>query len=278
MRNLREWLHGRKCERMRKLPTPPMPALPAVRRPLTASCKPATTENSPFFKRLPFEIRRLILIEAFGDRTVHFDLRLLPPLKSRFVGQSSASESAEVHHASLRPMTDHDFSKPWQWQWRGSECHALHHKLPFIATHKSDCCWKGKADLCDAFPGEAPTKCIIGVMSWLLTCRQAYVEGVEVLYQTNWVSIEGSHLVPQLPKLLPPQRLLAIGSVALQCKVCLWRKEPLVNDHDNDYLPVANMQEFVSALNLLPTLLPNIRHLYVSLHEDTEGPGRLGFR
>ena len=65
--------------------TPPLPTFPTCRPRRLITCDETANDPnvansaSPFFQLLPPEIRRDILISAFGDRTLHLDLRLVHP-------------------------------------------------------------------------------------------------------------------------------------------------------------------------------------------------------
>jgi hypothetical protein len=96
--------------------------LPALPEPLTSSVVSGVS-NSAFFQQLPLHLRRDILIEAFGNRTLHltvcFDHPPVP-LRERILRPS------RKYHAALSrfyPSNLQDFSKPKLWHWRSSTCH-----------------------------------------------------------------------------------------------------------------------------------------------------------
>lgn len=127
--------------------------------------------KSSFFQRLPFEIRHKILTEAFGDMTVHMDLRYdRPPVPSRGPKFSHAG----VHAPGGRPKLDK--SKPKQWRWWSSVCHRSA-PIPLGESWSTkpfeDGCRWGEGYWCESWPGETQHKCFIGAMGWLLSCRQA---------------------------------------------------------------------------------------------------------
>ncbi|EAS34741.3 uncharacterized protein CIMG_00095 [Coccidioides immitis RS] len=225
--------------------------------PLTSTpCLPSATANSALFQRIPPEIRRLILVEAFGESPMHFDLRLLHPLKKH---PPKRSGTHGPRHANLDHSARDEFA-PRQWQW----CSSATNSLTWTTCHL------GASSCCDAWPGKMPMKCLIGAMGWLLTCRQAYVEGVEVLYGTNRIRIEGTYLLRRLPDLLLPQRRAAIRSVQLYWNIHPWLDSPGSRKREK-YPPGSDMEGFISLLNIFPEVLPNIRFLYLSLQ------GNLGF-
>lgn len=113
-----------------------IPHLPVERpRPLTPSHEsrllPITPTNatakSDFFQCLPAEIRRQILIEAFGDRIMHMDLSYNHPVSQRSrIAKSKVNhrglmfENEEIYPSPIKYNT----SKPKRWQWNlSSVCH-----------------------------------------------------------------------------------------------------------------------------------------------------------
>lgn len=185
----------------------PVPALPIVRpRLLTPSASmedlsfSATnvTAQCAFFGRLPFEIRRRILVEAFGGHIVHMDLSFdhpeLPIDEAYFDG---SSENFPIHgnrHLDDRknchmevPQLRVDKSLPKEWIWRSSECHRRYpwkgrdelkeRQVDRFTNAAEDRCRFGGVwpRMCQWWSGDGPSKCCVGAMGWLLSCRQAYV-------------------------------------------------------------------------------------------------------
>jgi hypothetical protein len=168
--------------------------------------------NYGLFEHLPLEIRQQILGHAFGNRTLHVDLTFDHPLfrkpqdspqqkkiKSAFVPRRTRSNAATgTPHCGFGTNLIRDTRQSKQWQWFSCVCHrrvvreeeddASSARKPRIEPHEDDC-----------IPGElvgkraghlttAPTlcrcettdhnssptdDCFIGVMGWLLACRQA---------------------------------------------------------------------------------------------------------
>ena len=189
---------------------PPLPTLPQARpRVLTPSpsretltlSAAAATSNSSFFQNLPFEIRHKILKEAFGNYTMHMHLSCdIPkvPLSIRRQ-QDPKQRHANIKKVPPRPQPPSKFSIPKKktWQWWSCICHR--------ATPRSISQWQARTWLerpcydgcyttmhstwCDFWPGEAPGKCFIGVMGWLLSCRQASVplfQSFELTSYAGW--------------------------------------------------------------------------------------------
>jgi hypothetical protein len=169
---------------------PPLPILPQVRpRVLTpASSTTFLTGHAPavdasaqssLFRRLPYELRRKILIEAFGEQVVHLHLFL-----GGHEGKDKGDKEAIRHsHANLIPPRKRDLesaSLTWnhnKWCWHGSVCHRGAPTSMSKGVWKlAEChCLDGDSTMCEFWAGEIPGKCFIGIMGWLLSCRQAFV-------------------------------------------------------------------------------------------------------
>lgn len=143
--------------------------------------------GSRLFQVLPREIRREILVFAFGNRTMHMDLSFVHPERDwnpkDLPMTTHAGINAAVVKASSRapPVVRRDTDAPKSWQWWGSVCHRkqpdhLRTNLGRLQGERepgSDFCRFGAPHHCKDWPGEYPLKCRIGAMGWLLTCRQA---------------------------------------------------------------------------------------------------------
>ncbi|KAK2867987.1 hypothetical protein FQN49_003277 [Arthroderma sp. PD_2] len=125
---------------------------------------------------------------------------------------------------------------------------------------------------------DEPGRCNIGAMGWLLTCRQAYIEGIQVLYTETRLCIQGTYLLRRLPDLLLPQRCSAIRSVELYWNIHPWRDHPASRSVHPPYRgrprfpPGSDMEGFISLLKALPAILPNLVRLYLSLQGDLYQP------
>lgn len=132
--------------------------------------------SSAFFQRLPLDVRRLVLIEAFGGRTMHVDLQHRP----RPGGGDVVSE--------LRSAMSGMYGQAGQtrsWQWYGCVCHrdpewrVRHRRIGDVSVSepiKDRCIEPGGHDgaqECVNWSCEKPLKCRVGAMGWLRTCRQA---------------------------------------------------------------------------------------------------------
>lgn len=171
--------------RLPVLPNPqPRPITPPSSVSEDLPSKSAITRNVGAFARLPFELRQRILVEAFGEQTIHIDLVYGRP---REEDKPQGGASNKYHHLrrAPRPSKEEQRSsalykfKPKRWRWYSSVCHSV---APFeiqpwsrMDEPSNDAC-AATSDIlhhCSWWPGEAPHKCQIGIIGWLLTCRQA---------------------------------------------------------------------------------------------------------
>lgn len=187
------------------LPTPPSTGEDATTRgvPKTA---PAP-QNGIFFERLSPDLRRIILVEAFGDRVVHMDLRYDRPLRARPPRKFMHAGGVDVldqGHSASRQMR-----KPRAWQWYSCVCHrdpvwfmerwhGAKLDVGDMASHPvMDSCLRRRPQSCDSPPGDTGdmSRCFLGVMGWLMTCRQAYVRSpmLHCLAQTGCKSPQLAH-------------------------------------------------------------------------------------
>ncbi|KAH8172089.1 hypothetical protein LIA77_08857 [Sarocladium implicatum] len=158
--------------------------------------------NGPFFTRLPFEVRQQVLCEAFGGNTLHMDFRYDGKRNVPKYGASPADAS------------------PANSCWWGAVCHRLkppHLRKSFDRLYGAlepaeDTCRFERPYHCKEWPGSDEVKCKIGAMGWLRSCRQAYTEGVRVLYGNNTIHMAGPQLVRNMAILLVPRRLSNITS------------------------------------------------------------------
>ena len=114
------------------------------------------TASGAFFA-MPFELREQIYVAAFGGRTIHICHQKLPPTPGR------------SWYADYRGIRKRKPSPTWAW-W-GSVCY----RHPGLLA-----CWDTCQDSfypasCAFNPEDMPGELVIGIMGWLLTCRQALV-------------------------------------------------------------------------------------------------------
>ncbi|CAH0056385.1 unnamed protein product [Clonostachys solani] len=180
--------------------------------------------RSPFFTKLPPEIREMILVEAFGNQTIHLDLSLRYPFYE-MRGQPKIITGRFYHfcaHAKIRPLSfecyspdvdmvdevsTYDTTKRKEWRWLSCICHRqppTEKRLPFgrrqnhcastLHEPHADRCLAGRG-YCPLWPGAWPSKCFVGVYGWLLSCRQAYMETHEILFRLNTFHISSPVLL-----------------------------------------------------------------------------------
>lgn len=152
--------------------------LPSPRRRITLTSFDTTACR---FFQLPYDIRSMVLSLAFGGQTLHVDI----------VRQGEA------------------------WQWRGAVCDRNGSRLPSMRH-----AWIGPwNDPCLQWAYERKEKFLeeynVGIMGFLLSCRQAYAESIDVLYSANCINIQSQHLLLHLPQLIPLNRLASITSLEM---------------------------------------------------------------
>ncbi|KAJ3526415.1 hypothetical protein NM208_g11202 [Fusarium decemcellulare] len=249
---------------------PEMPCLPNPRpHALTPSASTqdltVPAQPSPLFDKLPPEIRRAILVVAFGDRTVHMDLILDHPLNP-----GDPEKAARMPYSHRRPQTNYlvgvDKSQPIRWQWRGCTCHRIppdhcsfyNDREMEVEEPGDDTCSSGSAVRCIEWTkrGKNPHWCWIGATGWLLACRQAYIEGVQVLYTTNTIHLSSKPLLTNLSTLVLPQRLSAISSLEV-----VW----LVDTRQHLGKAIPRQDDLNAILFILDSIFPHLSRLHLAL-------------
>lgn len=182
LRNNLPWINSTPSE-----PIPdPLPFLP-IQRPSTLTPSPSTealvssTDSYGYFQHLPYEIRRQILTEALGGRTLHMDLTYRNrPIRKKgkyIIGKDGG----------------YAYAKSKTWGWYSCECHQTDSLWPdgiarrnfgeerWITNQRKLPCAGGCKDgrnhrKCGPeVDDKQPLKCRVNAMGWLLACRQAYV-------------------------------------------------------------------------------------------------------
>ncbi|KAK4165604.1 hypothetical protein QBC43DRAFT_315516 [Cladorrhinum sp. PSN259] len=207
-----------------------LPTLPTPRRPLTAvNTDPQLT--STFF-RLPPEIRQQIYRLLLSGRTFHFDMRY-------------TSTEASTPHSTKGAQ----FGVDKAWRWRANTCH----RHPDASVVSDRCSWGGPSPTaCDQFS----TPCGVGpeVMSFLLCCRLAYREAVQVIYAENTFHITAGALLLYNSSLLPVERSSAITSLVYTCTVeTVW-------DHAPEHLRLKRgVHAYRTLLARIPVAFPSLK-------------------
>jgi hypothetical protein len=247
------------------------PSLPPRDRPVTPpSYAPSSaTANSPFFAILPAEIRRQILIEAFGNSTLHIDLVYDHPPLPTHEGPASKNPTGGYYHCKRlvpRPgFRRHvDDTKPRRWQWFGSVCHSLIPDGSPLRKHYRreepclDACGgdAGEDPMCSLWAGETPAHCFVAALGWLRSCREAYAEGVEVLYATNTFRIRDMMILGRARELFVPHRWASVRKLEI-----VWCMHPW-----GDGAPGCDdLESYLAFLKKMPSMLAGLDALYVSV-------------
>jgi hypothetical protein len=87
----------------------------------------------------------------------------------------------------------------------------------------------------------------------------SYVDGMDVLYSTNAMHSESKDIIPSLPRLIPPHRLLQVKRVEL-----LW-DFPRVPDARNWPRPTPEMAKFLIFLETLPSVFPGAVSFFIAM-------------
>lgn len=130
-----------------------------------------------FFKRLPFDMRRRIIVTAFGDQIIHLSLEWAPPVelpgedeyRNPVYGPMTMSENTERDETHGILWNERC---PAYWQWGSCFCR----RTPAFKSERAhqNVCKSGLLnDECLEDILREPLHCRIGVMGWLLSCRQA---------------------------------------------------------------------------------------------------------
>jgi hypothetical protein len=147
--------------------------------------------NYGLFGRLPYELRRQILTEAFSGRTLHVSLKFGHPLVPRQPARATGRHGRRTPvkgHCGLDSLTVTDRTQRPAWQWFSCVCHRSPHwtprmikKNPYLRPLQTIELWEDdclNGHLCTCADDQSPLTdddCYVGVMGWLLTCREAYV-------------------------------------------------------------------------------------------------------
>ncbi|KAI1375781.1 hypothetical protein F4677DRAFT_420712 [Hypoxylon crocopeplum] len=271
MPGLRKWLQkklGRTKQSSQESP-PPIPHLPAE-RPSILTPSPSREHLSPAidnygtFRRLPPEIRRQILIEAFGNLILHLDLKLSQGGLHPLVSNRTESRTYNAHRAKIAGNAN----SPQGWQWRGCVCH----RRPWWMTGENQAHMPPHEDMCylvlrrcNVEKSKLPTEYTIGAMGWIRTCRQSYVEGMDVLFRTNTFHMSTLVVLENLPRLVLPQCLQNITALELIFDISFPSEllgivgPPGVDPVTYEDLPL------YSLCRMIPETFPSIHHLYISL-------------
>ncbi|KAF4960083.1 hypothetical protein FGADI_1100 [Fusarium gaditjirri] len=201
-------------------------------------------QQSLWFK-LPPNMRRDILQLAFGDRRVHMSL-------------------------SFREKHTSDDKKVESWQWFGAVCHRAETPRPRGNAAEWQEFWEDDCKHGDIEPQK------IGVMGWLLSCRQNYAEMIDLLYSSNTIAMSGEAMISRISQLVLSQRLAAVTS--LEIRWPLERENEACAGHHDEHTNAIrrllhpfqlNIDQLSVVLDALsPTNFPHLRRLCVSFEKE----------
>jgi hypothetical protein len=152
------------------------------------------------------------------------------------------------------------------WQWRGIICSRRMQKVQPLERYL----WRGPwQDNCTnrryGWHEEFPENHSFGIMGFLLSCKQAYTEGLEFLYSANSISIQSETLLVNLPQLISPNRLACIKTLEIVIRAhCV--------QQDNDK-PTTNRDHLKPILDNIVTHCNQIRSFclsFISAEESRE--------
>jgi hypothetical protein len=178
------------------------PFLSSTRRPITP--KSFGTATCLFFQ-LPYDIRISIVLMAFSRRTMHLDV---------------------LHEEGI-------------WRWRGGVCTRHHPRLPPSLRYGwPSLCADGCTHTLERRRREGNTADWhdVGIMGFLLSSRQAYSEGIDILYSANCISIMTEPLLLDLPKFILCDRLASVTSIEILVEAHLIKQEDGRSSWDLDHL------------------------------------------
>ncbi|EGX87858.1 hypothetical protein CCM_09481 [Cordyceps militaris CM01] len=216
--------------------------------------------------QLPAEIRILILVAAFGDRTIHADLDLVStPATSRARPQTPPNGLVPP-----RPDLVDLASTDLAWKPTGHLCHrrcfdarrapaAL--PAPLFVVDR-DRCFTGGAALC-GLPAAGLASCRVGALGWLLACRQAHAEGVDVLYRRNTFRLNESFALENMARIAPAtSSRAAIARLSLSLTM---GRPRVASDRVVYPRPHDAVEHLPHLLSLLPDAFPCLTRLHLVL-------------
>lgn len=143
------------------------------------------------------------------------------------------------------------------WQWRGAVCWGKSFNVPTKPYHGpgvwNDACLRRAYDHDGKFRKDYNP----GIMGFLLSSRQAYDEGIHILYSANRISISSEPLLLHLPRLVPTEHLERITSL-----------EILITAHviqPSNARPFCTFDHLSPILDNVKTHCPHLRHLTLSI-------------
>lgn len=160
----------------------PRAITPSASRESLAAAAISSTSKSAFFLKLPFEIRHKILRHAFGDKAIcislHFDYPVEGPIyRHRRRRCANCARRAIIRAITLKHIREMVKGKKKRWLWYCTVCDRCSQSIKNTIRDESNCdgnSLPGVSWCCDTWVVGA-SGLRIGVMGWLLSCRQALV-------------------------------------------------------------------------------------------------------
>ncbi|RFN44678.1 hypothetical protein FIE12Z_11070 [Fusarium flagelliforme] len=212
----------------------------------------ALYQTSPWFK-VPANIRRDILRLAFGDRRLHIGVSFKRAHRAKYKSRDAQ-----------------------EWRWDGSFCQRR--VTPYRAPTPMTSGANHYGPWTDACNSAGPLRRYMGIMGWLLSCRQNYAETIDVLYSTNTIAMSGEAIISHINRLLLPQRLASITSLEIRWSFQKLSPESLERQ---DFIPSSPnapdlRNPFLLDLDHLtilteaisPQQFPCLRRLYISFEKE----------
>ncbi|GKT47796.1 uncharacterized protein ColSpa_07977 [Colletotrichum spaethianum] len=225
--------------------------------------------QSPFFEVLTPDLRYYIYQLAFGRKILHLYLlyrRSLQP-DVRWRKGHQPVPAWYPHSPGVSPMDPPfaDASMTPQWYWWSCVCGPEDRRLD---TKLSDQCPRGFFQTC------GPKETYLGILPWLLTCRQAYEETIKVLYASNTFKFEQRLEAMYFPYAIATPQLNWITSLEVRIPD---RDESLV-DRSLDKAPrpsvgapcISNLRalsprnQYLGIVNSIAPTFPALRRLHIS--------------
>ncbi|TKX20814.1 hypothetical protein C1H76_6993 [Elsinoe australis] len=232
-----------------------LPVLPKGRKQLLPSSPSSSPSSQPEHSRksspllnLPFEIREQILVAAFGRKQVHLDFDF------RYLHLWSGNDDPWNEKLGFRKdRIVATKSEPIQWRWKGAVCWEPEN------FWEDDCLGR----LLGNYQYNPQN---IGIMGWLLSCRQAYNEGINILLSTNTIHTRCFDLLINFPSFIRPHYLSMIRSFSMiftntQNSYDRQKYGTALQYEDGVLSCPGEVKLFRRITEVLPSHLPNLRVL-----------------
>ncbi|KAI7783094.1 hypothetical protein LA080_012547 [Diaporthe eres] len=238
------------------------------------------TAGSPFFIVLPPEVRVSILTAAFGQRTMH--IQRCQPVTPQPQAQGSRSSGTRNStrqwlgglFATAKSKGRREEAPPAGRgkQWYGCVCYRLADPAVDSSPAADSCLADLKSSRRNGRwsctnPPEVPPELAVGVMGWLLTCRQAYNEGVKVLY-TFHIRASNLHAFRGFIPQIPTTGLSYITSLELILDRYLISQQEFATLLKSD-ASSSEADILEGTLSRIPRLIPRLQKLYLGFCPDT---------